>query len=225
MKRIIAIVCLFSCVQVTSHAADAVYDRIHLSASAQQKVENDTLVVTLYAQEEGRAAVPLTHKVNENIRWGVELIKKDGRFKVQTGSYATYPVYHNNKISGWRVRQTLVLEGKALEQASEILGELQKRLSIQGMHFTVSAPLRDRTDDALINEALAAFRHRAEQVVREMGRKDYRIVQIRLDTSGGQRPYPAAGGVVMMEKSSGPAVASGEQVVRVTARGTIELEE
>jgi len=218
------LVLLFVGVQATCLAAETHYDRIHLSASAQRKVETDTLLVTFYAQEEGRQVLPLTESVNADIRWALGIVKKDGRFHARSSGYTTHPIYNANKVTGWRVRQTLSIEGGALDQASEILGTLQQRLVIQEMRFTVSPDLKSRTDDALIAEALSAFRHRADQIAERMGRKGYRIVDINLATSDDAQPYQPVARMTMMESASGPAIAAGEQSVQVTASGTIELE-
>lgn len=188
-------------------------------------MDNDTIIVTLYAQQEGIQVLPLTQQVNADVRWALDAVKADDRFRVQTGSYTTYPIYHADKVSGWRVRQTMTLEGTALDQVGDLLVTLQRRLAIQDMRFTVSAELRSRTDDELVAEALAAFQHRAELVAQRMKGKGYRIVEINLATGDGQPPYQPVPRVMMMESaSSAPAIASGEQAVRVTASGTIELE-
>jgi len=225
MRRLMTIFCMLVGMQAASHAEAVHYDRIHLSASAEQKVENDTLILALYAQEQGREIVPLTRVVNDNIRWALDIVRKDGRFHVQTGSYATRPIYSNtHKVTGWRVRQGLNLEGTDIEQVSGLLGTLQQRLAIQSMRFSVSAQLRERTEDAQAAKALAAFQHRAEQVAQQLGRKGYRIVEIILAPSDASPPYQPEARMAMMESTSGPAIASGNQVIRVTASGIIELE-
>ncbi len=225
MRRLISLVLLFACIPVAAHADETRYDRIRLSTSVESKVENDTIIVTLYAQEEGRQVLPLSQQVNADVRWALDAVRRDGRFQVQTGTYTTYPVYHAQKISGWRVRQSMSIEGTALDQVGELLVTLQQRLAIQGMRFAVSAELRKQTEDTLIVDALNAFQYRAELVAKRMQGQGYRIVEVNLDTSGGHPQYPQSPRVVMMEAApAAPAIASGEQVMRVTAGGTIELE-
>ena len=93
-----------------AHETESHYDRVHLSANAQTQVENDTVIAALYAQEEGSDASQQADLVNRRVDEAIKLIKQHDRIKVQTGSYNTTPVYQNNKITGWRVRQAIRLE-------------------------------------------------------------------------------------------------------------------
>ena len=60
------------------------YDRVHLSAAAQARVENDIAIATFYAQEEGSDAADLANRVNTRINEAVELIKQHDAMKMQT---------------------------------------------------------------------------------------------------------------------------------------------
>ena len=208
-----------------AHETETHYDRINLSASAQTRLANDTIVASLYAEEEGSSAAQLADIVNKKITWAVATVKPHAQIKLQTSAYNTSPVYQKNKIVSWRVRQTITLESRDMAKVSELLGELQTRLALQGMHFTVSAQLKNTTDDGLITEALDAFENRARLVTKQLRRKGYKIVDLNISTSGNPGAYRRNDMRVMaMESVSAPSIEAGEQEVQVNVSGSIELE-
>ena len=205
---------------------DSHYDRVHLSASASSQIENDTMVATVYAEEEGAQAADLSAMVNRRISQGLDLVKKHDEIKHQTNAYSSNPVYSNNKIKGWRVRQSLRLESQNMALMSDILGKLQKDLALQSMQFTVSPASKNKQDEQLIDQSLEAFEKRARQVVKKLGRKNYKIVDINISTSGvsGVRPQYQMRAMAMESVSSSPEISAGEQTISVTVNGNIELE-
>ncbi|MDB4575920.1 SIMPL domain-containing protein [bacterium] len=228
LQRILAAILLFSSIGVNNamaHDDETHYDRIHLSVSATAQLENDTMVATLSAQEEGSQAAELSAMVNKRIRNALELVKKHPQIKHQTNAYSSNPIYNKNKISGWRVSQSLRLESSNMALMSDVLGELQADLALQSMQFTVSPASKNKQDEILIDEALEAFSKRAQQVVKKLERRNYKIVDINISTSGatGVRPQYQMRAMAMDAESS-PAVSAGEQTVTVTVSGNIELE-
>jgi predicted secreted protein len=209
-----------------AHDSESHYDRINLSVSATAKIENDTMVATVYAVEEGSDATKLSKLVNTRIRNALNLVKKHIAIKHQTNAYSSNPVYSNNKIKGWRVRQSLRLESKDMALMSDVLGELQNDLSLQSMQFTVSAASKNAQDEILIDSALESFEKRALQVVKKLRRNNYKIVNINISTSGaaGINPPYQMRAMAMESANSSPVVSAGEQVLTVTVNGSIELE-
>ena len=201
------------------------YDRVHLSASAQTQVENDTIIATLHVQEEGSDAAQLANLVNERITEAVSLVKRYDAIKLQTSAYNTNPVYHKNKITGWRVRQKIRLESLDMTLMSNVLGQLQKTLVLQQINFQVSPELKNSTDDKLIAGALQVFEQRAKNITQQLGRKNYKIVDINVSTSANHYPrrhYDAA--VMSASKVAPPSIEGGEQTLQVTVTGQIEME-
>lgn len=207
-----------------AHETESHYDRVHLSANAQTQVENDTVIAALYAQEEGSDAAQQADLVNRRIDEAIRLIKQHDGIKVQTGSYSTTPVYKNNKITGWRVRQAIRLESSDMALMSDLLGQLQKTLAVQQISYAVSPELKNRTDDALISEALKVFEQRAGDITRQLNRKNYKIVDIKVSTSVNHYPRRSYEAMPMASKVAAPAIESGEQTLAVTVSGQIEME-
>ena len=207
-----------------AHETTDHYDRVHLSASAQTQIENDTVIATLYAQEEGSDSVQSANLVNKRINEAIELVKQHDAIKLQTNNYSTSPVYHKNKITGWRVRQSVRLESQDMTLMSGVLGDLQQTLALEGISFAVSPKLKNSTDDELISEALKIFEKRAKNITQQLGRKNYNIVDINVATSVNhytRRNYEVA---VMASKVAAPSIEGGEQTIQVSISGQIELE-
>ena len=94
------------------------------------------------------------------------------------------------------------------------------------MEFTISPASKNLQDEKLIDDALEAFADRAQRVVKKLGRKNYKIVDINITTSGisGGRPQYQMRAMAMDSLESAPAVSAGEQTISVTVNGNIELE-
>ena len=224
IHKLLIIMFLFSVSLAHGHELPLTFDRIHLNASASAEVANDTLVAELYALQEGQDPTELTNEVNDAVAWALEMATKRKAIKVQTLGYQTQPIRQNQRLTGWRVRQSLRLESREPEQLAKLLGALQERLRLQSVSYAIS-PVRQReAEDALMVEALAAFRARAELVRDELGAAAYRLVQLNVD-GGGPRPMPrAAMAMEMRTAAAPPALEPGTRDVSVTVSGTIELE-
>ena len=222
---LLSLSCLFIS-NVWAHDNETHYDRIHLSASATAQLENDTMVATVFALEEGSDVAELSSAVNKRIRRGLDLVKKHSEIKHQTNMYTSNPVYSNNKIKGWRVSQSLRLESQDMKIMSEVLAKLQTDLALQSTQFTVSPDSKNQQDEILIDLALESFAKRAQQVVKKLGRKKYKLVNIDISTSAtaGVPPQYPMRAMSMSKVQNEPAISAGEQMVSVSVTGYIELE-
>jgi predicted secreted protein len=104
---------------------------------------------------------------------------------------------------------------------------LQKHLSVASLNYTVSPEARREIEDLLIARALDRFKRRGKLISQELGRPDYRIVNMDVVTSS-ESPAPMRMRAVsaMAESSSvaPPTLEAGVQTVTVQVSGTIELE-
>ena len=209
-----------------AHEAEAVYDRVSLSVSAEQEVGNDVLIAVLYAERSGGDQAALASEVNQAVGAALERARAVPAVSARTLGYNTWPQYANQVLRGWRVRQTLRLESRDAGALSNLLGDLQETLALGSLGYQVSSQAREAAQSGLIARALAAFRARAELVAHEMGRGGYRIVQIDIDTAGGvPRPMMMRGGAVALQAAevAPPALEAGEQTLSVGVSGSIEL--
>lgn len=203
------------------------YNQISLDAAASADVENDTMIVSLYAQEEGSEAAKLSQLVNTKINHALEKLEHYKSIKVATESYSTNPVYSKDKIIGWRVRQSIRLESQVMPVLSEVLGGLQKELQLSSISFDISREKTEQQTGLLINQALAAYNQRATQIAKQLDHYSFKIVDMRVTTSTNAVPYRfKAASAVMAEAAPAvsPDVAKGEKTLSVRVSGTIELD-
>jgi predicted secreted protein len=202
------------------------YDRVNLSVSAGEEVENDTLVAIMYAQREGNNPSQLSREVNRLITKAVARAKEAGGVKVQTQDYNTNPIYRQQVLTGWRVRQSIRLESKDSATLSELIGDLQKGLGVSNISYAISPERRKEVEGELITKGIAAFTQRAQQVTKELGRREYRLVEMQVNTSGARyNLYSKSRGMAMAEAGAAapPTLEAGSQRVEVHIGGTIEM--
>jgi len=225
MKHILLMACLALCVKTGLADDDLHYNQIRLQSRQTEAVSNDTMHVTLQTYAEMQDPAKLATRINREMEWALAQAKPVKGVKVSTGSYQTWPITRKEVTTGWRGQQTLILESRDTEALSRLTGQLQEKLQINSMNFTVSAEKRVSVENRLIDVALNAFKERARIVGDNLKADGYRIVEINVGTST-QRPpvmYQARMATMSMEAADKVAVEGGESDVMVTVNGTIEL--
>ena len=202
------------------------YDRIQLSADASMQVENDTLIAQLYAQREGSDLSQLADEVNRKITQAVQRVKQVEGVSLQTQGYQTYPVYQQQRQTGWRVRQSIRLESRDGVKLSRLLSELQSSLALDSLQYSISPAQRQSAEEQLIEQAIAAFQQRAALVTKQLGHSEYRLVEMQINTAGEPiQPQRLRAGVMAMEAAvAPPSLEAGSQALQVNINGTIELQ-
>ena len=204
--------------------SDLHYNQVHLQSQQSESVSNDTMHVTLGTHAEQRDPASLARKINEDMEWALAKAKQVKGVKVSTGSYQTWPITNKKVTTGWRGQQNLELESKDTGSLARLAGELQDRLQIKSMNFTVSDDKRMAVENRLIEAALNAFKDRARIVGDNLKADGYRIVDVNIGTSGQAPPVRHQPRMAMaMEASDAVAVEGGESDIQVTVDGTIEL--
>src|SRR3546814_9633507 len=62
-------------------------------------------------------------------------------------------------------------------------------LKMGGMDFTISTATRQTSEDALLKDAVNAFKARAQLATEALGGKGYKIVNLNLNSNGYPQPY------------------------------------
>lgn len=201
-----------------------VYDHVDLMVSAEQTIENDVLVATVFAEVEHNDQADAARQVNEAIQWAIDRARRVEGVELQTEQYHTRPVYANGRrIVGWVARQSLRLESRDAAALSELLGRLQERVAIQSVNYNLSREARDAAEEALIVEGLARFNERARLVANALDRSGFRIVRINVGSSGGG-PVPFYRESMAAADAAAPPLEAGVQTVSVSISGTVELD-
>jgi predicted secreted protein len=204
-----------------------VYDLVNLSSKATSQAANDTVTSIMYAQRQGNNLPALADEVNKLIAQAVGQAKQQTGVDVQVFGYQTTPVYQDQRLTGWRVRQMIRLQSRDAAQLSQLLGDLQSTLALESMHFNVSEEKRTQVEEKLIGEAIASFQRRANLIAEHLGLTGYRLVKMDINTNGMFPVRPLRSEVAAMAMQTQvrpPDIEPGTQTLHVTINGTIELQ-
>ncbi len=200
------------------------YNQVHFQADSSEQVTNDLMRAVLWVQLEDSNPSSLARQINDSMDWALSQARDYKDIKSRTTAYNTTPIYYKNEFKSWRGSQELVLEGGDFEGMAKLVGQLQARLQVRSMGFTVSPETRRMVQDELLDKALEAFRARAERVRKSMGSSGYRLVSLNINT-GGQSPMPMPMmRMAAMAEDSSVAVAGGESTLGVSVDAVIQLQ-
>lgn len=145
--------------------------------------------------------------------------------KLRSGNQQTQPIYgKSNRIVGWRGQAELQLESRDFKSAAELIGKLQGSLQLIRLGFSLSPETLRTQENLVIQDALTAFRERAETIRKSLGASDYRLVRLSVQ-QGGQPGYPmlAMRAKAMDDSMPTPDFAAGDSQMSITVNGVIEL--
>ncbi|WP_277963812.1 SIMPL domain-containing protein [Pseudomonas sp. RIT-To-2] len=205
------------------------YNQISLRAEVSQEVPRDLMLVTLYSEEQNADPAKLAAQVTEAMNKALGKARAVKEVKISQGSRNSYPIYDDKgqKITGWRERAELRLESADFPALSTLTGQLLQDLKMGGMSFTISPKTRTASEDALLKDAVAAFKARAQLATEALGGKGYKVVSMNLNSSGYQQPFPRAAMMMksaMADSAPTPEVEAGTSQVSMNADGTIEVQ-
>lgn len=203
-------------------AAEEAGQRVSFRVSRAQEVGNDRVEALLAASAESPSAAEAAQEVNRAMQWALERVQAEEGLSVRTTGYRTYPVHEDGRIRRWRAHQEVLLSSGDVDAVTSLVGELQTRLALQSFTFRVSDAKRRQVEEALIDEALAAFRSRADQVRRSLEADAWSIDQLSIEP-GTRRP-PMRAQLMLKQRQDAPAVEAGTSRIEVGVQATIVLE-
>jgi len=213
-------------------AADELhYNQISLRAEVSQEVARDLMIVTLYTEEQNTDPAKLAADVSTTMNKALAQAKQVKDITLRQGSRNSYPIYDTKgqKITGWRERAELRLESTDFAALSKLTGDLMQTLKMGSMQFTVANATRKTSEDALLKDAVNAFKARAQLATDALGGKGYKIVNLNLNTNGYPQPYMRSAmmmkaGAPAMDSAPTPEVEAGTSEVSMSADGVIEVQ-
>ena len=121
----------------------------------------------------------------------------------RSGNYQTFPIYGERRVTRWRAEQELILESRDADAIHRLLGALQDCLLLRSLGYTVSPEKNRELETGLVEDALGAFKARADLIVAGLGAAGYDIVHLRLDGNGSPPAplYVARAAMAMKEDS------------------------
>jgi predicted secreted protein len=214
-------------------ADEARYNQIALRTEVSQTVAHDLMQVTLYSEAQHQDPAKLAADITNTINAALQQARKSSGVTISLGSRNSYPVYGDNKgddqprISAWRERAEIRLESADFAALSKLTGELLQQLKMADMSFSVASPTQKKTEEALLQDAINAFKARAQLATTALGGKDYKLVSLSLNGGGFQSPRPMRmqmDSYSMAKAAPTPEIEAGSSQVSVSADGVIEVQ-
>ena len=212
--------------------SEPIYNVYALSSQAVTEVDNDLMTATLYVQEQDKDSALLANKINAAMSWAIEELKEYPALKVQTRDYQTYPRYDTSqarRLIGWRATQSIQIETDDFKTAGRAVQALQERLLVQEIRLSAKPTTRSAAADALIIEALDAFKARATLIQQNMTSSGFNVLEVNIQTNhNNPRMYRGQAPQSDMMRSASvaeaPAIETGTSRVSVQVSGKIQLE-
>ncbi|HLO96597.1 MAG TPA: SIMPL domain-containing protein [Burkholderiaceae bacterium] len=208
-------------------------DRLNLSATASVEVARDTLGVVFSTSKDGSNAAAVQLALKQALDAALaeaKKIAKPGQVEVQTGNFSLYPRYGSKNgqtyINGWQGSAELVVEGKNISAISELTGRIGS-MSIARVGYSLSKEAREQQESAVVAQAIAQFKARASDYVKQFGFSAYDIGEVSVSTQDAG-PVPMAAPSLRM-KAAGAVldealpVETGKATVSVSVNGSVVM--
>lgn len=198
-----------------------------LSARAQGPVVNDLMTVNLTARAQADDPQDLARKINGEMGWALDQLKRHETLQIKTGNYRTWPTYarKDRQITGWEASQVVNIRSEDVNAVQQAVQKLQERLQVSDLRAVPKPETRQKAEDELIREALEQFKERATLIQQTVGAFGYRVINVSVNTGGGvPQPRPA---LRMAADSSGmppPAIEAGTSELSVVIQGSVQLQ-
>ena len=201
---------------------------VGLQASATREVTKDLLSVTLNTTREGTDAATVQSALKQALDAALKEAKKSakpGEIDVSTGNFSIFPKYTNKGvISGWSGTAELVVEGKDIPGIAQLTGRITT-LSIARVQTGLSREAREKVENEVAAQAIAAYRAKAAEYAKQFGFTGFTLREVQVNANDFSAPVP-----MMMKASRGAADASeslpvelGKGNVTVNVNGTVQL--
>ena len=221
-------IALLACIACLPAVADEQhYNQISLRAEASSEVAQDRMHVTLFTESQHEDPAQLAAQTTRAMNKALQRARKVKEVDGSQGSRSSYPVYEEKgqKITAWRERAELRLESGDFAALSKLTGELMQDLQMGGMYFSVSDSIRQQNEDALLKDAVTAFRARAQLATEALGGNDYKIVSLNLNSGGNFQPEMMRSvSMKSMDAMPTPDVEAGTRQISINADGVIEVQ-
>ncbi len=213
-----------------AQGAVATRNVVSLSATATQEINQDLLAVNLSVTRDGSQAAEVQSQLKQVLDAALTEARKEvkpGSMEVRTGHFSMYPRYNTQgKINGWQGTAQLVLEGTDMPRIAQVAGRLNQ-LNVTGVDYGLSRGAREASESALLAQAVARYRAKAQEVSRAFGMNSYVLGEVSVQSGEpgfDSRPAPMLMKAARAEMADAPLpVAPGKGTVSVTVSGSVIL--
>ena len=200
---------------------------LSLSAQAATEVPTDVVHLTLAAEQEGPEPTAISNALSSRTQAVLAQARRTSGVEAQSGGFTIHPnTDRNGRISTWRGRSEVILKSKDFAAVSKLAGELASQMQVQNIAFSLSREARLAAEQKLADQAVAAFRDKAQATTKLFGFSGYTIREVSLNESGGVMPMPRMYGAAkaMMSDSAVPVpVEGGKTQVTVSVNGSVQM--
>lgn len=199
---------------------------LSLSAQAATEVPTDVVHLTLAAEQEGPEPTAISTALSSRTQAVLAQAKRTSGVEAQSGGFTIHPnTDRNGRISTWRGRSEVILKSKDFAAVSKLAGELASQMQVQNIAFSLSRETRLAAEQKLADQAVAAFRDKAQATTKLFGYSGYTIREVSLNESGGVMPMPRMYAAKAMSDSAGAPipVEGGKSQVTVSVNGSVQM--
>jgi predicted secreted protein len=198
-----------------------------ISATASDEVQSDSVIITLYYEQESNGPKALSAALNQHLNAALQKAKNVSAVNVSTGESTQFmsSASSHGTQSVWRGRVQISLESKDVAAASKLAGELASDMQVGNVQFALSPQAQRAVEGRLSRRAIASLRKKAAAAVRALGYHHDTLRQVSVTVA-------PAWGVAGAQKDSTPENGSlanlslkGQMsTVTVTATGIVQME-
>lgn len=211
-------------------ANDLNYNQVALRAEASTEVNRERMHVMLYTESQHQDPAKLAAKITQTLNAALEQARKVPNLNISQGNRSSYPIYEKEgqNVTSWRERAELRLESSDFPALARLTAELMQSLNMGNLYFSISEQSRRQHEEALLKQAIAAFRTRAQLTTEALGGTSYKIISLNLNSSTPYMPSPMRTLMMKADRVAAaaptPEVESGTQTLTLTADGLIEVQ-
>jgi predicted secreted protein len=204
---------------------------VSLSATASQDINQDLLAVTLNVTREGSQAAEVQGQLKQVLEAALAEARKSAvpqGMDVRTGAFSMYPRYNNQgRVNGWQGSAQLVLEGTDMARIAQVAGKLTA-LNVMGVEYGLSRATRESSESALLAQAVARYRAKAQDVAKAFGMGSFALGEVSVQSGEPgfeSRPVPMLKAMRADAVDAAPLPgATGKGTVSVTVSGSVILQ-
>lgn len=200
---------------------------LSLAAQAVTEVPTDVVQVTLAAEQEGAEPAAISSTLSSRTAAVLAQAKRVSGVEAQSGGFTIHPnTDRNGRISTWRGRSEVILKSRDFAAVSKLAGDLANQMQVQGIAFSLSREARHTAESKLADEAVAAFREKAQQTTKLFGYGSYTIREVSVNESGGvipPMPRMYAAKAMSSDAAVPVPVEGGKAQVTVSVNGSVQM--
>ena len=202
---------------------------VTLSSSATLEVTRDLLSVAFNTTREGSDAAAVQSQLKQALDAALAEAKKaarPGQVDVQTGNFSLSPRYTiKGVVNGWQGSAELLVEGRDMQAIGQLTGRITT-LTISRVGYGLSRELRERSEGEVAAQAIARYRAKAADYVRQFGYSGYTVREVNVSSNeqaSAPRPMLMARASAAAPVDEALPVEPGKGVVTVSVSGTVQM--